>query len=38
MLGQISEPNTVQKQFSAHVFNDFPPHTHFSVRFDFPGA
>lgn len=24
MLGQISEPNTDQKQFRTHVFNDSP--------------
>lgn len=24
MLAQISEPNTAQEQFSAHVFNDCP--------------
>lgn len=39
MLGQVSEPNTVQKQFSTHVFNDSPSHFSFHfVHFDFPGA
>lgn len=35
MLGQISECNTVQKQFSTHVLNDFP---HFPLHFVSPEA
>lgn len=35
MLGQISEYNTVQKQFSTHVLNDSP---HFPLYFVSPEA